>query len=57
MFISVSILSVKESNLIKFVLDINRNMKSLGVKSLNILSNQEATLDSNKFKLNIYPYI
>ena len=49
MFISVSILSVKELNLLKFALDINRNMKNLGIKSLNIISDQDATIDSNKF--------
>ena len=50
MFISVSILSVKELNLLKFALDINRNMKNLGIKSLNIISDQDATIDSNEFR-------
>ena len=49
MLISVSILSVKELNLLKFALDINRNMKNLGIKSLNIISDQDATIDSNEF--------
>jgi len=39
-----------ESNLIKFALDINGNMKNLGIKSLNIISDQEATIDSNEFR-------
>ena len=38
-----------KSNLIKFALDINRNMKNLGIKSLNIISDQDATIDSNEF--------
>ena len=39
-----------ELNLIKFALDINRNMKNFGIKSLNIISDQEATIDSNEFR-------
>jgi hypothetical protein len=38
-----------ESNLVKFALDINGNMKNLGIKSLNIIFDQEATIDSNEF--------
>lgn len=49
MFISVSILSVKELNILEFVLCINRDMKNLGIKSLNLISDQEAVIDSNEF--------
>jgi hypothetical protein len=49
MFISVSILSVEELNILKFVLGINRDMKNLGIKSLNLISDHEAVIDSNEF--------
>jgi hypothetical protein len=39
----------KESNLVKFALDINRKMKELGVTSLNVITDQDVTLDSNEF--------
>lgn len=35
--------------LLKFALDINRDMKNLGIKSLNIISDQDATIDSSEF--------
>ncbi|GET59084.1 hypothetical protein GLOIN_2v1824718 [Rhizophagus irregularis DAOM 181602=DAOM 197198] len=37
--------SQNKSNIVKFVVDINKNMESLGINSLNISSNQEAILD------------
>ncbi|UZO06539.1 uncharacterized protein OCT59_026856 [Rhizophagus irregularis] len=41
--------SQNKSNIVKFVVDINKNMESLGINSLNISSNQEAILDSKEF--------
>ncbi|GBC47686.2 hypothetical protein GLOIN_2v1824718 [Rhizophagus irregularis DAOM 181602=DAOM 197198] len=43
--------SQNKSNIVKFVVDINKNMESLGINSLNISSNQEAILDSKEFRI------
>ncbi|GES92033.1 hypothetical protein GLOIN_2v1773797 [Rhizophagus clarus] len=37
-------------NILEFVLGINRDMKNLGIKSLNLISDQEAVIDSNEFR-------
>src|SRR5579871_6594814 len=50
MFISVQFFVLKELKPLRFALDINKNMKNLGIKSLNIISNQDAMIDSSKFR-------
>ncbi|GBB97642.1 hypothetical protein RclHR1_03020020 [Rhizophagus clarus] len=37
-------------NILEFVLGINRDMKNLGIKSLNLISDQEAVINSNEFR-------